>query len=497
MILNHLPVLVPLLFLFGAIATAALGTWKRVLAYPIVLLTAAASVVVSVAALTDTLQKGRISYHLGGWPPPIGIEYVLDPLAAFFTLLITGVAFVVLIYARPSVERELPDRVVPYLAVSMLLLMGLSGMVITGDLFNLYVFLEIVALSTYALVAIGDKPAPVSAFRYLLLGTIGASFYLLGVGFLYMTGGSLNMADVAKILPHIATDQTVVAGVVLIVIGLGLKMALFPMHGWLPDAYTYAASASSALIAPLGTKVAAYALLRVLFFVAGPDYVRLTLPLTDVIGWLSVVGIVFGSVMAISQKELKRMLAYSSVAQVGYIGMGIGFASPLGMIGAVLHVLNHALMKACLFLVAGNLRARVGHSMIPQLTRSLRMSMPWTMAAFAVAALSMVGIPPMAGFFSKWYLVLAGVEESNWLFVAVILLSSLLNAVYFFRVLEKVYLVKGESDSPAEERSDERHEAPTLMLAPTLALAVAIILAGFANAWIVDHVIRLMVPAGL
>jgi multicomponent Na+:H+ antiporter subunit D len=497
MILNHLPVLVPLFFLIGALATAALGTWRSVLAFPIALLTTAASLVVSISALSEVLKEGRITYYLGGWQPPIGIEYVLDPLAALFTLLIVSVAFVVLIYARPSLERELPDRIVPYLAVSMLLLMGLTGIVITGDLFNLYVFLEIAALSGYALVAVGDKPAPMSAFRYLLLGTIGASFYLLGVGFLYMMGGSLNMADVAKILPYISADPAVVAGVVLIMVGLGLKMAIFPMHGWLPDAYTYAASASSALIAPLGTKVAAYALLRVLFFVAGPDYVRITLPLTDVLGWLSVVGIVFGSIMAIAQKELKRMLAYSSVAQIGYIGMGIGFASPLGMIGAVLHVLNHALMKACLFLVAGNLRACVGHSMIPQLTRSLRTSMPWTMAAFSVAALSMIGIPPMAGFFSKWYLVLAGVEDSNWLFVAVILLSSLLNAVYFFRVLEKIYLVKSEQESSADDATQVRNEAPALMLIPTLVFAVAIIVVGLANAWIVDHVIRLMVPAGL
>jgi multicomponent Na+:H+ antiporter subunit D len=508
MILTHLPVLVPLLFLLAAIAVAGLGTWKRALAYPLALLATGAAFVVSIQSLHYVLTEGKVSYYLGGWAPPIGIEYVLDPLSAFFTIVVVGVALLVLLYAKPSVDREIPGHAVPYFAVCMLLLMGLTGIIITGDLFNLYVFLEISALSGYALVAVGDKQAPVSAFRYLLLGTIGASFYLLGVGFLYMVGGSLNMADVARILPHVQDDPTVISGVLLIVIGLGLKMALFPMHGWLPDAYTYAASASSALIAPVGTKVAAYAMLRILFFVTDPEYIRSTLPVADIVGWLSVGGILFGSVMAIAQKELKRMLAYSSVAQIGYIGMGIGLASPLGMIGAVLHVLNHAFMKSMLFLVAGNLRAGIGHSNIPDFTDSLRRAMPWTMAAFAVGALSMIGIPPTAGFFSKWYLVLAGIEASNWVFVGVILLSSLLNAVYFFRVLEKMYLRSkptqanaalehGNHDHRVEEEGFVSREVGAMMLVPTLVLAVGIVLLGIANALIVDSVIRLMIPSGL
>jgi len=499
MIQRNLPVLIPLVFLFASLVVSGFGIWKRQLAYPVALFATALAFGVALFGLQHVLTVGSISYRLGGWSPPIGIEYVLDPLAAFFTVVIVGIALLVLLHARIVVEHELPERSVAYYAVSMLFLTGLSGIIITGDLFNLYVFVEIASLSGYALVAVGEKQAPVAAFRYLLVGTIGASFYLLGLCFIYLESGSLNMADVAKILPALHSKPTVVVGVLLIVVGMGIKMALFPMHGWLPDAYTYAASTSSALLAPIGTKVAAYVLVRVLFFGFGVEYVRTELPIADVISWLSAAGIIFGSVMAMAQLEMKRMLAYSSIAQIGYVGLGIGLASPLGFIGAVLHVLNHALMKSCLFLVAANVRTSIGHSTIPSFDDSLRRQMPWTMAAFSVAALSMIGIPPMAGFFSKWYLALAGIEQSQWVFVAVILASSLLNAVYFFRVWERVYLRRPVEKHPvvhSESRIESREVRPS-MLVPTTVLAIGILAMGLLNALVVELIIRKAIPPGL
>ncbi|MFC2155951.1 proton-conducting transporter membrane subunit, partial [Acidobacteriota bacterium] len=386
---------------------------------------------------------------------------------------------------------------VSYFAAVVLMLCGFNGIVITGDLFNLYVFLEISSLSLYGLIASGEKQSPVAAFRYLIMGTIAASFYLLGIGFLYMKTGSLNMADVKAILPSVLDQPAIAVALVLIVLGMGIKMALFPMHGWLPDAYIYAPSTSSAIIAPTGTKVGAYVLLRVMFFVFGVTFVTKNLPVAQIITYLAAIAIIYGSVVAIAQKEMKRMLAYSSVAQIGYIGLGIGLANPFGLIGAVLHVLNHAFMKACLFLVAGNFRFKLGHSRIDKLNNSVRKKMPWTMAAFTVGALSMVGLPPMAGFFSKWYLALATLENSNVLLLIVILISSLLNLVYFFRILEKVYM-KPRTDTPPEEESDiERDEVGASMLWPTLILAAGLIILGLLNAFIVKGVIKFILPAGM
>ena len=278
-------------------------------------------------------------------------------------------------------------------------------------------------------------------------------------------------------------------------------MALFPLHFWLPDAYSSAPSATSALLAPLGTKVGAYILIRILFFVFDPAAVEQRVPVTSAIAWLSAGGVLYGSLMALAQQELKRMLAYSSIAQIGYIGLGLGMANPLGFTGAVLHILNHALMKAALFLVAGNLRVQLGHSNIAAMDQRLSRQMPWSMAAFVVAALSMIGLPPTAGFFSKWYLVLGGIQGSDWVFVGVILLGGLLNAVYFFRVVERVYLpfrggLPGQAAANGGQGGVENREARFSMLAPTLILAGALLVLGLASSFLVNRVIHLMIPAG-
>lgn len=506
MIDQNLPVLTPVIFLLAALLAPLLGNWKRNLSYIVALIATAVSAVVAVYGLYYVVVNGSVHYTFGGWVPSIGIEYVLDPLAAFVIAVVTVISLAVLIHSHRVVRVELPGREVPYYSVAMLLLTGFCGIVVTGDLFNLYVFLEISSLASYALIASGEKAAPVAAFRYLLMGTIGASFYLFGLWFLYTMTGSLNMADVAAILPGVYSEPGVIIGLLLMVVGMGIKMALFPLHGWLPDAYTYASSASTALIAPIGTKIGAYVLIRILLFVFQPGYFSDQLPLADILMWLAAAGILYGSIMAIAQNELKRMLAYSSIAQIGYIGLGLGMANPLGLIGAVLHVVNHAFMKACLFMVAGNLRVTIGHSDISRFDAALRRKMPWTMAAFTVGALSMIGIPPTAGFFSKWYLVLGGIDRGAWIMVVVILISSLLNAVYFFRVLENVYLkpalsmdeAMGDLDHPdSDPEGFPLNEATASMLVPTLILAAGIILLGIFNALLVNGVIRLMVPAGL
>jgi len=482
--LENLPVLIPVPLLISSFITLLLGLWRRNLAY----VSAVGGVIVSLAAasagLARVLQNGALHYYLGGWPPPLGIEYVLDNLSAFMALLICLIGLMAVVYSRRPALQEVPDKIVTLYPLMLLLLAGMVGIVVTGDMFNLYVFLEIASLSAYALMAIGNRQAPVAAFRYLIMGTLGACFYLLGLGLIYFSTGSLNMADIAHILPGLYGSRTIVAAAAFIVTGLALKMALFPLHLWLPDAYTYAPSSVISLIAPTMTKVAAYVLVRLLLSVFLPQYLIETIPVTLIVGWLAAAGIIVGSIMAIAQNDFRRMLAYSSVAQIGYVALGIGLGNPLGLVGGLLHIMNHAFMKGCLFQIAGAIRYRTGTWEISRFA-GLGRRMPLTMACFTVAALSMIGIPPACGFFSKWYLVLGCIDAQNWVFLAVIIISSLLNAVYFFRIIEKVYTMPPSSGAAVENATDP----PMTMRVPILALAAGIIILGLINVLIVNNIL--------
>ena len=476
-------ILVPLL-LFCFIS-ALVGIWRLRWAYATAVIGMALALVAAGAGLSRVLSDGELRHFLGGWPPPFGIEYVLDHLSAFIAIIIVFIGLIAVIYPPQAGLYHTPRRGIPAYGLILLLIAGLVGVVVTGDLFNLFVFLEIYSLASYALITLGGDKAVVASFRYLILGTIAGSFYLLGVGFIYFSTGTLNMADAAQRLPLLYGSPTIMAAVALIVVGMGIKMALFPLHVWLPDAHSYAPPVVAAILAAIQIEVAAYVIVRMMLTIFQPQYFIDILPVTTIIGWVAAAGIIFGSVMAIAQKDFKRMLAYSTVAQVAYIGLGIGLANPFGLIGALLHILNHAFMKSCLFLIAGGIRYQTGLHAIPQFA-GLGRKMPLMMGAFTVAALSMVGIPPMAGFFSKWYLVLGGIEANNWAFVAVILASSLLTAVYFFRMIEKLFATPS-SNEPAVEQATE---PPARILAPILILAVGIIILGLINALIVSYVLK-------
>lgn len=473
---------VPLL-LFSFLATL-IGIWRLKWAY----LSAVTGMVLSLAAasigLYRVLRDGELRHFLGGWAPPFGIEYVFDHLSAFMAVIIVFIGLIAVIYPPVAGLYQVPRKGVPMYGLIMLLIGGLVGVVVTGDLFNLFVFLEIYSLASYALITLGGDRAVVASFRYLVLGTIAGSFYLLGVGFIYFSTGTLNMADAANLLPPLYDSPTIMAAVGLIIIGMGIKLALFPLHVWLPDAHSYAPPVIAAILAAVQVEVAAYVIIRFMLSVFQPAYFIEQLPVTTVIGWVSAAGIIFGSVMAIAQKDFKRMLAYSTVGQVAYIGLGIGLANPLGIIGGLLHILNHAFMKSCLFLVAGGIRFQTGLHEIPRFA-GLGRKMPLLMTAFTVAALSMVGIPPTGGFFSKWYLILGSIDAENWVFVAVILASSLLTAVYFFRMIEKLFAVP-PGDNQAVEQATE--PSPRI-LAPVLVLATGIIVLGLLNALIVTRIL--------
>lgn len=483
--MSSLPILILAPLLLFCFISALVGIWRLRWAYTTAAIGMALALVAAGVGLCRVLAEGELRHFLGGWPPPLGIEYVLDHLSAFMVIIIVFIGFIAVIYPPEAGLYHTPRRGIPVYGLLLLLIGGLVGVVITGDLFNLFVFLEIYSLASYALITLGGDRAVVASFRYLILGTIAGCFYLLGVGFIYFSTGTLNMADAASRLLPLYGSPTIMAAVALIVVGMGIKLALFPLHVWLPDAHSYAPPVVAAILAAIQIEVAAYVIVRFMLTIFEPQYFIEILPVTTVIGWVAAVGIIFGSVMAIAQKDFKRMLAYSTVAQVAYVGLGIGLANPLGLIGALLHILNHAFMKSCLFLVAGGIRHQTGLHAIPQFS-GLGRKMPLMMGAFTVAALSMVGIPPTAGFFSKWYLVLGSIEANNWAFVAVILASSLLTAVYFFRMIEKLFTTPPESDPVVEQA----REPSARILGPIATLAIGIIVLGLINALIVSHVLQ-------
>ncbi|MHA1569871.1 MAG: monovalent cation/H+ antiporter subunit D family protein [Alphaproteobacteria bacterium] len=455
-----LQVLVPLL----AAPLCAILPFRR-LTWLIALGTSLLTLAIALTLLTQVLSDGPISYLLGDWAAPWGIEYRVDALAAFMLVLVSALGSVIMVYAPASLAREIsPDRVFLFHAMYLLNLAGLLGMVVTGDVFNLFVFLEISSLSSYVLIGLGqDRRALTAAFQYLIMGTVGATFYVIGVGMMYMMTGTLNMADLAVRLPEVAGTRTVIAAMAFVVVGLGLKLAIMPLHFWLPNAYTYAPSVVSAFLAATATKVAIYALLRLLFTVFGGPTIT-ALPVDQVLMVLGIVAMFGASAVAIFQTDAKRMLAYSSLAQIGYMVLGISFLSTTGLTATVIHLFNHALMKGALFLVLGCVFLRLGSVQIEQMA-GLGRRMPWTMGAFVVGGLSLIGIPLTVGFISKWYLIQAALERGWWMVAALVLLSSLLAVVYVWRIVEVAYF-----RAPADDMLQIR-EAPLTMLVPVWLLA--------------------------
>lgn len=411
-----------------------------------------------------------ISYAIGDWPPPFGIEYRIDVVNAWVLVVVSTVAAVVSFFARTSAAHEIEARRLPlFYAAFLLCLAGLLGITATGDVFNVFVFLEISSLSAYALISLGaDRRALTSAFRYLIMGSVGATFVVIGIGLLYVMTGTLNMADLAELLPGVRHTNTVKVAYGFLAVGFCLKLALFPLHVWLPNAYTFAPSAVTAFMAATATKVAVYMLLRFFLTVFGAPFSFGTMGLDRVLAVLAAAAVLSMSLVAIFQTNVKRLLAYSSVAQIGYMILGLCLASVTGLTATLLHLFNHALMKGALFMALGCVAYRIGSVHVDAMA-GLGKRMPWTMAAFVAGGLSLVGVPLTVGFVSKWYLVLAAVERGWWPAAVLVLVASVMALVYVWKVVESAYF----RDAPEDEGGQPRPtEAPWGLLAPTWALVL-------------------------
>jgi len=483
----HLSILLVVIPLIAAPVVAILPRGR--LPWTLTLIVTAVCAILAGMQLWGVVHNGVISYEIGGWPPPWGIEYRIDALNAFIALIVAGIAFVTLPYALLSAEKEINEDQIPlFYSAFLLCFAGLLGITQTGDIFNVFVFLEISSLSSYALISLGRKrQALTSAYQYLIMGTLGATFFLIGVGLVYSETGTLNMADLTAQLPKVLDLNTVHTGFTFILIGIALKLALFPLHLWLPNAYTYAPTVITVFLAATATKVAVYVMLRILFSVFPDGFVSST-PTGDLFIILGLAGIIIASVYAIYQTNIKRLLAYSSVAQIGYIALGIGFASTSGLMASLIHVFNHALMKGALFMAIGAIIYRIGNCSMNNI-QGLGRQMPWTFAAIVIGGLSLIGVPGTAGFISKWYLVIAALEQQAWIAVAVILIGSLLAVVYVGKVIEALYF------KPATETNLSIKEAPMLLLAPTWALVIANIYFGLnteLTVGIAEHAVQVL-----
>jgi multicomponent Na+:H+ antiporter subunit D len=493
---HHYPALLVIVPLLAAFIISASGWIYKKLCYPIAVAALAVSAYASIGLLLRVLNEGVVHYRLGGWPPPWGIAYYVDHLNALILCVVAVVALVNLIAAQKSIEIEFPDKIGPFYTLYVLMVTGLLGIVITGDAFNLYVLLEIAALTGYGLIAMGEDRAPLATLNYLYMGTIGACFYLLGVGYLYIVTGSLNMADIAAILPSLYHSKAVLAAFIICMVGVWLKMAFFPLHAWLPNAYTYAPSASSSLIAPLVTKVMIYVMIRLMLSVFTPKFVFTTLSISDPIVWLAAIAITMGAILALAERNLKKMLTYVIIAEVGYMVGGAWLGNRAGMTGAILHIVNDALMTLCVFLVAGNIVYKVKGYAFEDLQGLFR-KMPYTMGAFVIGALAIIGVPPTCGFFSKWYLIKGAIEAGHYGFMAALLFSSLINVVLFFRIIEIGYYEPFSDHHGHGSDSEPFDEAPLPMLVPLLLVAASLVVVGMYTGDIVTHIIQFAIPKSI
>ena len=476
-LIDHLPILVVLVPLFVAPFLAIIPN-RGPLPWLIALVASLITFCLAIAITSQVLERGSIAYELGNWPVPFGIGLLIGPFSALMLLVISGASLAALAWGRASMNAEVDD---PHQALLyscwLLALAGLIGITVTGDAFNVFVFMEISSLAAYVMVANGPKRQALTAsFKYLITGTLGATFYLIGVGYLYMMTGTLNLADMAVRVGEVADTMPVLIASGFLITGLALKAAIFPMHAWMPNTYQFAPTPVTVFFAACSTKVALFVLMRFDFLVLQPNLSDHSMLFSAILIPLAVTAFLVGSVVAVFERDLKRMLGYSSVAQIGYIVLAASLVTTAGTTAAIVHMFNHALMKSALFMAVGVLVLRFGSSKLDDLAGAGKL-MPLTMLAFVLAGLSLIGVPLTAGFISKWFLIQALLETgtSGVVLTILVLISSLLAVVYIWKVVEIAYF-REPSESLVAKCQGKATEAPLMMMV-VLGLLVA------ANFW--------------
>ena len=445
--INQLPFLVVGIPLFSALLIGIFGYRFPKVVRPIGFVAITVSTISSILLFKLVEKQNIVEYFFGGWLAPVGIAYAVDHLNALMILMIYVVSFLAFIFSLKSVELEIPqNKQVNYYTLYFLLIAGLVGITITGDAFNLYVLFEICALSGYALLAVAGKRAYLATFYYLLIGSIGACFYLIGVAYLFVKTGTLNMAHLSDIIPMIYFTKSILIAFIFVNIGLFIKMALFPVHGWMPNVYTKAPISTTCLMAPLGTKLSIYILIRFYFDVFSPEYVYHVLNIQPFMIWLATIAIIAGSLYAIYHQSFLKIATFIIVSEIGYIVGGLWVGHPDSIAGAIYHIVADSLMTLGLFLIGGTVLLLLKSDKVSDFSRVFG-KLPYTTIALILVFASIVGVPPTSGFFSKFYLIKGAFQMGQYQFIVALLLSSLTSLFIFFRYFESYFYNKSESDS--------------------------------------------------
>ena len=472
---------------FVAVIIPIVAQWKKNLSMPLSALSLTTSLILSVLLLPKILVSGYFSYHMGSWEPPFGVEIRIDFLGIFMMIMISAICLVTVIYSGKHISSEVEeDKTATYYSLFLVFSASMLGFCATGDIFNMFVFFELTAVTSYALVAIpGHSRAIRAAVRYLLMGAPASFLVLLAVSLLYSVTGTLNMADLAEKIASSGYSQVIIVTYVIFIVGFAVKAAIFPLHVWLPDAHSIAPSPISALLSGLFVNMGIFGMIRLGHSVYPAFFSSEFSVINNLLTWIAAGAVIYGSIMAIKQKNFKIMIAYSTVAHIGFILIGFGLTDVRALTGSMYHIMAHGLAKACFFLCAGSIIYQSGYRMIDEL-KGASTKMPLTCAAFAVASLTIVGIPPTAGFVSKWYLVWGSLEAGNILVGVVILVGSLMSAIYCFRVVYYMFFLPPVKGAWQEVPG----EAPASMVYTSWILSAATLVLGILAIWILPTLER-------
>lgn len=445
-------------------------------------------VVLNIINLNYVSLHGAYVMEIGHFKAPFGITFRIGEIEAVIGLLFAFVMLMIAWYSYYGLEKEIPSRKTGFFyTLISLLLASLLGIIYTYDLFNGYVFIEVSTLAACGIIIIKDKKENVKAtLKYLILSTLGSGLVLMGIALVYSMSGHLSMAYIQSVLSTnvVGNENTILISLILFTVGLGIKGAMFPLHIWLPDAHSSAPTPSSAILSALVIKAPIIFLIKIYYLVFGFEILGGTVVLNLLLVFGSL-GMIIGSLLARSQTELKRMIAYSSVSQMGYIFFGIGLGNRLGLAMAIYHMVAHGVTKSNLFLAAGSFIEQTGKKKIDDF-KGIGKEMPVTLGIFTLCGLSMIGIPVLPGFISKWNLSMAAIESGRIYLLAILLASSLLNASYYFPIIINGYFGEDNLDGKVFKSKSK----PIKTLLPLIILTIIMILVGFMSGTIIDFIDR-------
>ncbi|MFH5835354.1 complex I subunit 5 family protein [Proteiniclasticum sp. C24MP] len=447
--------------------------------------------IMALLELLKVLWDAPYSYTFGSYPAGIGIEFLVDEFSALMTLVILTLSILIIIYSLKDLEHEIESsRMYSYYTLVFLLIFSMIGMIFTNDMFNLYVFMEILSITSVAIIAIKKKKDTLMAsMKYLMMGAIGSVTVLMGIALIYMVTGQLNMSAINLEISEVwrLYPRNILLAMGFMITGFSIKAAIFPLHNWLPDAHSTAPTPSSALLSGLVVKAYIFSIAKIMYRVVGVN-ISVDIGIADYLIIFAVLSMMMGSVFALTQRDIKRRLAYSSVSQIGYIFLGLALASELGFSAALFHVVSHAFMKSALFLSAGSIIYLTGKRDVKDLD-GIGYEMPITMTVFSIGVLGMIGIPGTSGFMSKWYLGLAVLDAGHPELLIVLLLSSFLNALYYLPIIVSAFL----RERPGKPLEMHRDGIPRTMKVSMVLVAFTSLIIGLFPHLVMD-IIQQAVP---